>query len=404
MCSVYKSINLYTILNVDKKASCDEIKKAYKKQALKYHPDKNKDSDAREMFNKISVAYEILSNEESRNKYNSLNEDQHENLLNLIINFVKSMINQENINKIINVLCENEINIINENNIPNYDIKKKDIEIRLKNKIDLDYINDFMSSLLQDNDKIIKDHDLSIFMSQEELLSEKNYQLMNNDKNHDKSDYSQENLSICKKTNFNLSSDKNTIENNLDDMNIVGEIKTNLNEVYMGMSKEISVKRQIIENNQIIFRQHKYIIPLINDIVKIENQGDEYLDKYGNIMTGKLIINIRCKKHNYFKRVNDYDILVSLPMTMNELFNGFKKNFDYFNDENIQLVMLSGFSKVKSNKKIGLQNKFDGNKITVTIKGYGLFNDINQSNRGDLIIYVVLMKKQNFNLLLKNFD
>lgn len=403
MCSVYKTINLYTILNVNRNASSDEIKKAYKKQALKYHPDKNKDSNASEMFNKISVAYEILSNEESRNKYDSLNENQHENLLNLIINFVKSMINPENINKIINVLCENDANaVIDKLDIPDYDKKKKEIEIRLKNKIDLDYINDFMSTLLQNDENLLKEHNMSVFMSQEELLSEKNYQLMNNDKYHDKSDYSQEILSIYKKTDSNHG--KNLNENDLDEMNIIGEIKTNLDEVYMGMSKEISVKRQVIENNKVVFKPYKYIIPLINDIVKIENQGDEYLDENENITSGKLIINIRCKKHNYFKRVNDYDILVSLPLTMNELFNGFKKNFDYFNNENITLVMSNGFNKIKSNKKIGVQNKFDGNKIMVTIKDYGLINDINQSSRGDLIIYLVLIKKQNFNLLLKSFD
>ncbi len=62
----------YKLLEIDKKASADEIKKAYRKLAMKYHPDKNQgNAEAETKFKKINQAYEILSNPEQRAAYDA---------------------------------------------------------------------------------------------------------------------------------------------------------------------------------------------------------------------------------------------------------------------------------------------------------------------------------------------
>lgn len=66
----------YKILGIDKKASQDEIKKAFRTLAVKYHPDKNPDNkDAEEKFKFISEANEVLSNTEKRKKYDELGDN-----------------------------------------------------------------------------------------------------------------------------------------------------------------------------------------------------------------------------------------------------------------------------------------------------------------------------------------
>ena len=60
----------YEVLGVEKTASADEIKKAYRKKAIQYHPDKNPgDKAAEEKFKEAAEAYEVLSNPDKRARY-----------------------------------------------------------------------------------------------------------------------------------------------------------------------------------------------------------------------------------------------------------------------------------------------------------------------------------------------
>src|SRR5438552_1674908 len=62
--------DLYKVLGVDRKASPEEVKKAYRKLARQYHPDKNPgDKAAETRFKEISAAYDVLGDPEKRKQY-----------------------------------------------------------------------------------------------------------------------------------------------------------------------------------------------------------------------------------------------------------------------------------------------------------------------------------------------
>ncbi|HCO67375.1 MAG TPA: molecular chaperone DnaJ, partial [Dysgonomonas sp.] len=66
----------YEVLEVSRSATSEEIKKAYKKKAIQYHPDKNPgDATAEEKFKEAAEAYEILSDEQKRAKYDRYGHD-----------------------------------------------------------------------------------------------------------------------------------------------------------------------------------------------------------------------------------------------------------------------------------------------------------------------------------------
>ena len=65
----------YKILGVSRSATDDEIKKGYRKMALKYHPDKNKDPSAADKFKEVAEAFEVLKDKDKRAVYDKYGEE-----------------------------------------------------------------------------------------------------------------------------------------------------------------------------------------------------------------------------------------------------------------------------------------------------------------------------------------
>src|SRR5205085_1865085 len=68
----------YELLGVAKTATADQIKSAYRKLALQWHPDRNKTAEAGDKFKAINKAYEVLSDENKRKMYDQYGHDMYE--------------------------------------------------------------------------------------------------------------------------------------------------------------------------------------------------------------------------------------------------------------------------------------------------------------------------------------
>ncbi|GHU34373.1 hypothetical protein FACS1894166_11730 [Bacilli bacterium] len=65
----------YEILGIPKSATPDEIKRAFRRLAMQYHPDRNKAADAEAKFKEVNEAYEVLSDTNKRTTYDQYGHD-----------------------------------------------------------------------------------------------------------------------------------------------------------------------------------------------------------------------------------------------------------------------------------------------------------------------------------------
>ena len=314
------NIYLYKILELEKDASDEEIKKNFKRLALKYHPDKNNnDSKYNIKFNEIRIAYEILSNKDKKEKYDNMINKKKKYFTKMISEIIKNITNENLLNKIIN-----KIKIpANNDNIENF--TKKIIKKLLNNidsEIEINKLNEiFICSSINDSSN-----------------------------------------------NVNSNTQYNTSE--LNTLNIIAKVKTNLEDVYYNKKKEIIVNKKIYKNNNIKIETNKYYIPLYDNEILIKNAGDKIINN-NEIIIGDVILKIIYKNDNNIIK-EDYDLIYNDVILHNDTNNKkFNKTITIFNKTfNINY---NDFTHT------------DKNKIIIKINNNG-FPKNNLNDRGNLII------------------
>jgi DnaJ-class molecular chaperone len=222
-------MDLYKVLEIRKNASVKTIKKAYHEKALKFHPDKNPNTDVKK-FHEIQAAYDILSNPEERLKYDNLNKDDSLNI-HLIFNTLISKIDSiANFNKI---KCQFTNILSNPKNIINI------MGLIKKDNISFDDILDILNNLKTNN-----------LLSTE---TESEYQL-------------------------------DVIKAKLD---IELKINTNMKDVYNDKAQEIIFMRKINGKDT----KETVNVPLIGDRIIYEGLGDIIGDSVGNLIVNTEITN-----------------------------------------------------------------------------------------------------------------
>ena len=344
------NLDLYNILNLTEDSSNEQIKYNFKKLALKYHPDKNKSTDANEKFNQIRIAYEILSDPVKKQKYDTMVITKKCKFTETIMLFIKEITNPKIIQNLLN--RPDIMKDIKDGNI--HQISQKIIQKILDNidvDIDINKLNEIFINSPSQN---------SILNDRDKKKTEDSY---------DKHNYD--------------TSDFNTL-------NICSKVKVSLDDIYHNRLKEIIIKRKIITNRQLTYDTSSYYIPLYDEKVIISEAGDKVITE-DKTEIGNVILLLNCQKDKSGKITKKgYDIIYKSELTLYELFNGFNKNIEYFNTElNIKVD-----NPLKS-------HSFDGEKITVIIKLKGLpFNQ--NGNRGDLHVNFHLIKTEDFNEKIKN--
>jgi DnaJ-class molecular chaperone len=336
--------DLYKILELEPNATSQEIKTKYKKLALKYHPDKSKNKSTESNFHNVSFAYSVLCDSEQRKKYNTINNKNKASMTKWLEKLTLLFSDHSQYEIFVNTCLKNdECNKI-------FATKNKELIKK--------FISSKLMSYLVGNKKSEQfTDDIGSFMTNQ---------------------HTEENENVSE---FETSYEQST---EINDNDIHLDVETDLNEIYSGDMKEIVIKRQRFAKRKIIMETKKILIPLCDDKIILEKEGDDCLDEDGLMKRGNVIIKIRTHKHKTFKRVNDHDLYTVRDITLNQLFYGFNKQIQLLDNTIIDIKAETPMETYK----------FNGESIMIKINGKGMPCDDNQ--RGDLFLVYKLNKDKQF--------
>lgn len=312
-------MDLYQILEIKSTASENEIKKAYHKLAKIYHPDKNKSIDAKEKFQKIQSAYEILSNNETRQEYQKMDKDDKFNFVEILKKIIDDKLNVDEIKKYSSKL----------------------------GNIDFDYIQkNFMNFIHGINVSELMN------MFKKGIINKKQFNNVINcsDTDNDIYDescaeyYHQLPIFIQKGTNLDIN-----IELNIK----IGDIANN-------NKKKIKIKRNLEDEQE----TNTFLFPLSKPYIVFMGAGDMNDGDYGN-----LIIKLKLPNNLYW---NENLILIEQEMTLYEMIYGLDIYLDLGENKVINInnwvPSRDGFFiEITNNKNIETNLKLSNYNLTIKL-------------------------------------
>ncbi len=366
-----KRKNYYEILNLESTASSSDIKKAYHKLALQYHPDKNPNNpEALEKFKEIGEAYAVLSDEQKRRTYDMTGGTEDDDFFGMGENIdpfhIFNSIFQNHVNQFMNMHYEKNVDLnhlfgkIGGANIPfgasfpNVKIQVHTIPISTSNLSEDDLM--FIQKEYGEGEDWEEDEDdfprgIPSFFSNI---------LKRGKKKKEKRE----------KKSKQIEKEKEIIVREKPE-EIRFHVKVSLKDILQESTKTIQYERMRKKNHEYILRKRKIEIPIYGKEILLEGDGHEEPDCKEK---GDVFIQIEMKPEPNFRRIHDYDLCTIYPFYISQ------NNISYHsiilpNEEEIYFYI----------DKMERMNEVIGKVIG---KGIPYMDEEGVKKRGDLYIYL----------------
>tara|TARA_B110000285_G_C15053092_1_gene578069 strand:- start:64 stop:1332 length:1269 start_codon:yes stop_codon:yes gene_type:complete len=403
-------VNYYSILIIGENSSKEEIKKAYHKAALKYHPDKNKDDNAEEMFKKVVEAYEVLSDPYKKKKYDNslkykLNFDFK--LSPEILNFSKYFFSEENINKFTNISSTISKEISNLNLPPYFDTIFNSLTHNFRNNTIKDLVTEYQEfkKFYHINEDKFKQRENREHREngehRENRENRENGENRENREHREHREHKKESNSVNKNITFNLLVSlediyKKIIKNiaikmnvkckNCDGTGLINIVVKNKKKSKNKKKRKKYIDKKICHKcDGLMTEKERNIFTIDCSHDQIIYRNEYYIDEENG--HGDLIINIITKPH-IIERVRRYDLRIIRNITLYEFYFGGNLKIDHIDGTIIDWDI----PKLITDKVCTLISERD-----IQIPNYGLpiYDNDKNIGRGNLIVKLKLILPNN---------